>query len=227
MKKTIFAFLGVSLMGNSLFAQSDAYPLSNPLAGNTTYDYNLNVGDSCVVIDGGLSLKTMKIHEKKSGMYRVAAFNISDWEIRNQPSSVKWYKANSVYPYFSIQDFTSKTKAYKNTIASLLNCLSEKKGIALTSLTGTTSQWPTYYIKDDAEYKSMQADLDNCRNVLLSFKNLPNTFMGYENNPGIWIAVLNDAQNLLDCLKAVPNPEITRIVTRILSEIETAKTTAT
>ncbi len=225
MMKKVFSVFTLGILAVAVNAQSESSPLSNPLAGTSTYDYNLNVGDSCIVIDNGMALKSMKIHEKKNGMYKVAVFNITDWEIRNQPSSVKWYKSNSVYPYYSTTDFGNKTKPYKNTVASLLNCLSQSKNIPISSLTGSNN-WPTYYIKDDNEYNTMKADLDNCRKVLSGFKNLPNTFMGYENNPAIWVAVLNDAQTYLDCLKAVPNPDMTRNVNRILGEIEGAKTTA-
>lgn len=226
MFKKIIPILSITLMYSVAFAQSEDYPLSNPLSGTSTYDYNLNVNDTVIVIDGGMALKTMKVYEKKNSLYKVALLSVTAWEIQNDRSAFKWYKANSVYPFINIQDFQTKTNPYKNTIASLLNCLSQAKGIELSALTGTT-QWPTYYIADDNEYKSMKADLDNCVTVLKTFKNLPNTFLGYQNNPAIWVAVVNNGQTYLDCLKAVGNPDIKRTVDGIVKEIEGAKKAAT
>ena len=82
------------------------------------------------------------------------------------------------------------------------------------------------YNKDDKEYNSMKADLDNCVKALKTFNYLPNTFMGYKNNPAIWVAVVNDGIKYLDCLKAVGNPDIIKAVNKILSEIAVAKTNA-
>lgn len=226
MFKKLIPVIAFTLFTQTTNAQSEDYPLSNPLAGTSNYDYNLNVNDTVIVIDGGMAIKKVKVFEKKNGLYKTAKLDITDWEIRNDKSAYKWYKANSVYPFIDIIDFQNKTKPYKNTIASLLNCLSTAKNIPLKSLTGS-SNWPTYYVKDDNEYNTMKADLDNCVKVLKTFKNLPNTFMAYENNPAIWIAVVNDGVAYLDCLRAVGNPDVTRTVNRILDEIAVAKTTAT
>jgi hypothetical protein len=225
MKTTILSFIVFMTICTQSFTQSEDYPLSNPLAGNSTYDYNLKTNDTVSVLDGAGAFKTMKVYEKKNNLYKVARLDISDWEVKNDRSAFKWYKCNSVYPYFDMNDFQSKTSPYKNTIASLLNCLSQAKNIPLTSLTGV-SKWPTYYVKDENEYNAMKADLDNCVKVLKTFKHLPNTFMGYDNNPAIWVAVVNDGITYLDCLKAVGNPDIIRTVNNILSEIAVAKTNA-
>jgi hypothetical protein len=225
MLKKLFFILAMNLSGVLAFAQSEDYPLANPLAGNTTYDYHHKVNDTVLVIDGGMAIKTVKVHENKNGLYKVARLDITDWEIRNDRSAFKWYKANSVYPYINMEDFATKTKPYKTTIESLLNCLSQNKNMSLTALTGSNN-WPTYYIKDDNEYNTMKADLDNCVKVLKTFKNLPNTFLPYDKNPAIWVAVVNDGVSYLDCLRGVGNPIITRTVNRILDEIAVAKTTA-
>jgi hypothetical protein len=225
MRKSGFVIL-LTIFGRSLFAQSEDSPLYNPLAYSSTYDPGLNIGDSCVVVDKGMGQKTMKIHDKKNGMYRVAVFDITDWEIKNQQNSVKWYKANSVYPYYDYKLFQSRVSPYKETIESLMKCFGEAKGIDLQALSGST-QWPTYYIKDDAEYNKMKADLEGCAKVMDGFKHLPNTFLPYSQNPAIWYAITQESIKYLDCLKGVGNPEIKRTVDRIISEIETAKTTAT
>jgi hypothetical protein len=224
MRKKLLLILSLFVLV-PITAQSEDYPLSNPAAGNTTYDYNLNINDTVTVIDGSGYPKTKKVYAKKTGMYQVADLDVTAWELKNDKSAQKWYKANSVYPFIDIDDFMEKTKPYKTTIASLLNCLSTTKNIPLLSLTGTTS-WPTYYIADDNEYNTMKADLDNAVKVLKTFKNLPNTFLAYEKNPAIWIAVVNDGTAYLDCLKAVGNPDVKRTVTRILDEIAVAKTKA-
>jgi hypothetical protein len=225
MRKTSFIFL-LTILGINLFGQSEDSPLYNPLAYSSSYDPGLNIGDSCIVIDKGMGQKTMKIHDKKNGMYRVAVFDITDWEIRNQQNSVKWYKANSVYPYYDYKLFESKTNPYKNTISSLMKCYADASGNQLVQVTGNAN-WPIYYIKDDAEYNKMKGDIEACAKVIATFKNLPNTFMPYGQNPAIWNAVVKNGITYLDCLRKVPNPEITRTVNRILGEIEVAKTTAT
>jgi hypothetical protein len=224
--KTLFLLLiTVAAFCTHSFAQSEDYPLSNPFAGTSTYDYNLKINDTVSVLDQAGVFKTMKVYEKKNSLYKVAKLDVTAWELKNDQSACKWYKCNSVYPYYDMKSFQAKTSKYKNTIASLLNCMSEDKKIPLSSLTGI-NKWPTYYIKDDNEYNSMKADLENCKELLKTFKFHPNTFMGYENNPVIWVAVVNDGIKYLDCLKAVGNPDIIKAVNKILSEIAVAKTNA-
>ena len=225
MKTLLLQLFTVTAFCTHSFAQSEDYPLSNPLAGTSTYDYNLKINDTVSVLDQAGVFKTMKVYEKKNSMYKVAKLDVTAWELKNDQSACKWYKCNSVYPYFDMKSFQSKTSKYKNTIASLLNCTSEDKKIPLNSLTGS-NKWPTYYIKDDNEYNSMKADLENCKELLKTFKFFPNTFMGYENNPAIWVVVINDGIKYLDCLKAVGNPDIIKTVNKILSEIAVAKTNA-
>ncbi len=225
MRKELLTILLLAFVLMPLAAQTEDYPLSNPGAGTTNHDYNLNVNDTVSVIDGSGYMKTMKVYAKKTGMYQVAKLDVSAWELKNDRSALKWFKCNSVYPYFNMDDFKTKTAPYKTTIASLMNCCATDMGVSISSLTGVSS-WPTYYIADENEYNSMKSDLDNCVVALKTFKHLPCTFLAWEMNPAVWIAVVNNGQKYLDCLKAVGNPDIKRTVDRILKEIDGAKTAA-
>lgn len=225
MRKEIISIFLSALVLLPLNAQSEDSPLYNPSASTSTHDFNCKVNDTVSVIDQSGYMKTMKVYAKKTGLYQVAKLDVSAWELKNDRSALKWYKANSVYPFFDLEDFKKKTAPYKETIASLIGCLAQDMGVSISSLTGT-STWPTYYIADENEYNKMKADLDATVKILKTYKYYPHTWLAYDSNPALWVSVVNDGIKFLDCLKAVPNPDIQRTVKRILEEIAVAKTKA-
>jgi hypothetical protein len=206
-------------------AQSAQNPLYNPAA-DAAYDGNLNVNDMVIAVDKGAALKTMKVFQKKDGMYQLGTKDVTEWEIKNSPNALKWYKANSVYPYFDVQAFNTKTGKYKNTVAAYLLCFSQKYKLNLAVVTGSNS-WPTYYIKDDAEHEAEKAKLEELFQIInKEFPTLPNTFLSYSQNPAIWKLVARDRVELLECLSKVENPEIAKMFEFYLKEIASAKQAA-
>ncbi len=206
-------------------AQSAQNPLYNPAA-DPAYDGNLNVNDIVIAVDKGAALKTMKVFQKKDGMYQLGTKDVTAWEIKNRPDALKWYKANSVYPYFDQDAFNARTGKYKSVVAGYLLCLSQKYKLNLAALTGSNS-WPTYYIKDNAEHESEKNKLEELFQIIdKEFSTLPNTFLSYTQNPAIWKLVAANRFELLECLTKVENPEIKRMIDFYLKEIATAKTAA-
>jgi hypothetical protein len=206
-------------------AQSAQNPLYNPAA-DPAYDGNLNVNDMVIAVDKGAALKTMKVFQKKDGMYQLGTKDITAWEIKNSPNALKWYKANSVYPYFDENAFNARTGKYKSVVAAYLLCFSQKYKLNVAIVTGSTN-WPTYYIKDNAEHDDQQKKLEELFQIIdKEFPSLPNTFLSYTQNPAIWKLVARDRVELLECLSKVENPDITKTIDRYLKEIASAKTAA-
>lgn len=225
MNSKFFIFLLAVSFTVNVNAQSAQSPLYNPNA-DPGYDGNLNVNDMVIAVDKGAALKTMKIFQKKDGMYQLGTKDVTEWEIKNRADALKWYKANSVYPYFDVQAFNARTGKYKNVVAAYLLCLSQKYKLNLAAVTGSNN-WPTYYIKDNAEHESEKAKLEELFQILdKEFPTLPNTFLPYTQNPAIWKLVAVNRVELLDCLSKVENPEQLRIVDFYLKEITSAKTAA-
>ena len=206
-------------------AQSPENPLFNPNA-DPAYNGNLNVNDMVIAVDKGAALKTMKVFQKKDGMYQLGTKDITAWEIKNSPSALKWYKANSVYPYFDVEAFNTRTGKYKSVVAAYLLCFSQKYNFKVAIVTGSTN-WPTYYIKDNAEHESEKNKLEELFQIIdKEFPVLPNTFLPYTQNPAIWKLVAKDRVELLECLSKVENPDIARMFEIYLREIASAKQAA-
>lgn len=218
-------FMPIFVFSVAVNAQNAQNPLYNPNA-DSKYDGNLNVNDMVIAVDKGAALKTMKVFQKKDGMYQLGTKDITEWEIKNRPDALKWYKANSVYPYFDVQAFNTKTGKYKNTVSAYLLCFSQKYKLPLATVTGSNS-WPTYYIKDNAEHEAEKTKLEELFQIIdKDFPTLPNTFLSYTQNPVIWKQVAKDRVEMLECLSKVENPEIAKMFEFYLKEIGDAKKSA-
>lgn len=225
MNSKLLFFIPLFLFSVVVNAQSAQNPLYNPNA-DSKYDGNLNVNDMVIAVDKGAVLKTMKVFQKKDGMYQLGTKDITEWEIKNSPNALKWYKANSVYPYFDVQAFNTKTGKYKNMVAAYLLCFSQKYKISLAAVTGSNS-WPTYYIKDDAEHEAEKTKLEELfQTIDKEFPTLPNTFLSYSQNPAIWKLVAKDRVEMLECLSKAENPQIAKMFEFYLKEIGDAKKSA-
>lgn len=225
MKCKLTFFIPLLLIAVTVNAQSAQNPLYNPNA-DPAYNGNLNVNDMAIAVDKGAALKIMKIFQKKDGMYQLGTKDVTEWEIKNSPSALKWYKANSVYPYFDVQAFNTKTGKYKNTVAAYLLCFSQKYKLNPAIVTGS-SNWPTYYIKDNAEHDEEQKKLEELFQIIdKEFTTLPNTFLPYTHNPAIWKLVAANRVEMLECLSKVENPDIARMFEFYLREIADAKKSA-
>lgn len=226
MKKTFLPFF-ISLVlfiTPNVFAKDNYNIEYNPRA-SADFDPNLNINDLAIAVDKNLVLKTVKIFDKKDGLYQVGPKDLTAWEIKNRQNSLKWYKANSIYKYYDIKDFNSKAGKYKNFVSPYLLCVAQKYKFKLEILTGKKT-WPTYYIKDKVEFEDQKKNLQELKTVLDGFESLPNTFLSYENNPAIWNLIAKDSEEYLNCLSKVKNPEQSRIVSYYLKEIDKTKKNA-
>ncbi len=222
--KTIFTLFSILFFITTIFAQSENAPLYNPAA-SPDFNANLKIGDKAIAVDKGNSLKTVKIYQVKDGLYQTGAIDITEWEIKNQPNALKWYKANSVYQYYDVADFNQKLGKYKSAVEVYILCFCQKYKFKLEIASGK-SQWPTYYFKDDAEKQQEKKKLDELWSIIEPFGTLPNTFLPYDKNPAIWKLIAKDRAEYVECVSKVANPNTTRIVDFYLKEIAQAKTCA-
>ena len=84
MKCKLTFFIPLLLIAVNVNAQSAQNPLYNPNA-DPAYDGKLNVNDMAIAVDKGAALKTMKIFQKKDGMYQLGTKDVTEWEIKNKP----------------------------------------------------------------------------------------------------------------------------------------------
>ena len=204
--------------------QSQQNPLYNPAApGNITM--NVNVGDKAIAVDKGAALKIVKVYQKTDQLYQVGALDLTEGEIKNRPDALKWYKANSVYTYFDVRDFEAKTGKYKPVVEAYLLCYAQKYGQPIERVSGRTN-YPTYYIKDDAERLDQKKKLDELWAAIEPLGPVPNTYLTYSNNPAIWKLIAKDREEFLNCLGKVENPDMKKIIDRNLRDIEIAKKSA-
>lgn len=84
MNSKLLFFIPLFLFSVVVNAQSAQNPLYNPNA-DSKYDGNLNVNDMVIAVDKGAVLKTMKVFQKKDGMYQLGTKDITEWEIKNSP----------------------------------------------------------------------------------------------------------------------------------------------
>lgn len=202
-------------------AQSLQNPLYNPAA-PTDANSNLAVGDKAIAVDKGGALKVVKIYARQNNLYQIGALDITEYEIKNRPDALKWYKANSVYSYFDMPAFKAKTEKYKPVVEAYLLCFSQKYNMKTETVTGRTG-YPTYYIKDEAERIDQKNKLDELWAAIEPMGNLPNTYLSYSNNPMIWKMIAKDRDAYLTCLGKVENPDIKKIIDRNLRDIAAAK----
>ena len=205
-------------------SQSQQSPLYNPAAPADVSE-NINVGDRAIAVDKGGALKLMKVFQKKDNLYQLGTLDITEWEIKNRPDALKWYKANSVYTYFDVAAFKAKTDKYKPVVEAYLLCFSQKYGLKIETVTGRTN-YPTYYIKDEAERIDQKNKLDELWAAIESMGVLPNTYLTYSNNPIIWKSIAKDRDAYLACLTKVENPETKRMMDMNLRDIAIAKKSA-
>lgn len=219
--RSLFLFLSL-LCAVPLSAQEN--PERNPRA-SADYDAKLAAGDKGVAVGNDGVLRAVKILERRDSFYRAAAPDITEWELKNRPGSAKWYKANSVYPFFDIAAFKKATNPYADAVRHCLFCLCKKFKLMPEIVTGSKT-WPTYYLKDEAEKEALRSKLAELHKLLEGMGELPNTFLPYTDNPRLWFVVARDRDELIECLAKEKDPEKGRIVDFYLKEIGQAKAAA-
>lgn len=223
MKK--ISFILFLIKANFAFTQTLENPLYNPRA-ETNFNENLSVNDLAIAVDNSLSLQTVKIFQKKDGLYQVGSKDITEWEIKNKPNSLKWYKSNSVYKYYDVYMFNNRLNKYKTTLESFFLCFCEKYKIKLEIVSGKKDN-PIYYIKDKLEYNKLKTELNELFDILQKeFPVTPNTYLPYDKNPLIWWNIAKEKSEHLECLSKVENPNITKVIDFYLKEIASAKKSA-
>lgn len=206
-------------------AQTIDSPLFNPAAPSTAFT-NLNINDLAIAVDKGKKPKVVKVYGKGKGTYLVGPLDATKVEIMNQSGSLKWYLSNSVYTYYDIELFNSKTANYIRVAEAYMLCLSKKYNMKIETLTGSTN-WPTYFINDQIEHDDQSKKLEELSKIIeVDFPTLPNNYLTYKNNPFLISLIAKNRVELLDCLSKVENPNITKMTDFYLKEIELAKTAA-
>ncbi|TND07444.1 MAG: hypothetical protein FD123_3222 [Bacteroidetes bacterium] len=200
------------------------YPERNAAA-SADYDAKLKAGDKGIAVGNDGMQRVVKILQRTDSLYQAAPPDITEWELKNRPNSAKWYKANSIYPYYDLPAFKSKAGKYEGDVKHLLLCFAQKYKFRLDIVTGQKT-WPTYFLKDEAEKQSLLKKLEELYTILQGMGELPNTFLSFESNPRMWFLIARDREEYVNCLALVKDPDKGRIVDMYLKEIEKSKTAA-
>lgn len=193
----------------------------NPKAPDN-YDANLNVGDQAVAVTHFRDLKQVRILAKSGGAYKTA-------ELAN-PSTITWYKANSVYPYFDSKAFSDITFDNKQYITPFLACYAQKHNVDEGALKGDGFWGRTDFgSADDArkELKAQQPNMLALSNQLKAkFPNMPDTFLTYQENPAVWSDISAHSDEYIQCVAQAIEDKPSPVLPVFLDDIEKAKAQA-
>lgn len=220
--RPLATFFLILLSAAPLAAQQ--YPEYNAAA-SKDYDAKLKAGDKGIAVGKDGMPRTVKILQRTDSVYQAASPDITEWELKNRPGSAKWYKANSIYPYYDIAAFKAEARKYEPEVKELLLCFAQKYKFRLDIVTGQKT-WPTYFLKDEAEKQDLLKKMEALYTALQGMGDLPNTFVSYQDNPRIWFLIARDREEFVACLAQVKDPNKGRIVDMYLKEIEKSKTAA-
>lgn len=217
--KKLLLFSGICISSISLLAQTPEAPLSNPNAPKS-YAFSGKIGDSVTVVDQSYSSKSMMVIDIKKGMIRVARFDASQWELKNNPYSAgPWYKANSVYSYYNYSDFNNTVRSYKELVTCLIPMYAKSINTDPNQYFRNESV-PLCSVKNYAEYKSCIELLAELNTKLSKYKSLPNTYLDYKENPSIWVEIAKNGKTYLDMLREIPDPDLQNRINMNLGFIE-------
>ena len=190
MKKHLILIVTL-VLSISVLAQDDVY--SNKFA-PSNYDANLKKGDKAIGVVIG-SLETFTIVSKSVGIY-----------LATEDSSGREYslRANSVYPYFDVQQFGEIISGKEDLITPYLECYAKKHNQDADRLKGNGFR-PPYFGFDNAEetkatLQKQQAQLAQLETQLKTLTARPDTFLEYGNNPAVWYEIAAKRTEYLPCV---------------------------
>ena len=160
------------------------------------YNANLNVNDTAVAVDHFRLVEAVKIIGKSGTSYKVAKIK--------SPDSVRWYNANSVYPFFDNSAFNDTMYDYKRYVAPYLPCYAKKHNLDEVKVTDMGYMPRNYSNAQDAQ-RSLQAEqpklaeLQNLLNQKLG-GSAPNTFLPYLENPAVVAEITAGRAEYLNCV---------------------------
>lgn len=189
-KQLILAFIFVlSFYSAIVLGQDDIY--SNEEA-PANYDANLRQGDKAVGASNG-DLETLNILSKSNGVYK-ATMSGRDNEY--------YYRANSVYPYFDIQQFGRIIEGKNDLITPYLECYAKKRNLDFEKVTGNAFHTPDYSNVSEMKdaLQKNQAQLAQLQTQLNTLAARPDTFLAFEKNPAVWYEIAAKRAEYLPCV---------------------------
>lgn len=198
-------------------AYEDDIPVEyNP---NAPEDYKgeFKDGDLVVAVGNSKTLKIMRVSKKVDDLYLLYPYDISFYYAK-QKKEVRLYKPNSVYSFYDIGAFNKATSKYKNLVKSHLKTYSNKFSKAIDILTAQQDN-TDYFYPNVKEYQKEVKTLEELKNVLSKFSNLPNTYLDYEQNPSIWLEIANNGKEYSDLLLANPNQQFQKTLDGNIKEV--------
>jgi hypothetical protein len=185
------------------------------------YDANLKTGDMAVVIkgeDGHGFPEGARILGKSNGVYKVSLLKFS---------GTYWYKANSVYPYFDVEEF-EMIRSSLNVISPYVQCYAQKHNLKVEQV----GDYYDYNQGGEETKKSLEKDLPKFAELEAKMGKLqahPNTFLEYANNPAIWWEIITQRSEYMQCVvnNAIAKNDIGRskeFIDEALLEVEGYKT---
>jgi hypothetical protein len=157
------------------------------------YDAKLKVNDLAIGVYDK-SLEPIRIAAINEGLVKGIRLAYPDF-----PPMV--FKVNSVYPYFDKQEFMAIAAENKSLISPLLECYAKKYNIKPEHIysfgidfyyRGTVEEFKNLLAKNRAGLKQVEAKIK-------SLQSQPNTFLGMNDNPGFWLDVIANIDELERC----------------------------
>jgi hypothetical protein len=186
------------------------------------YDANLNVNDSAIATDRFRDVQTVRILAKSGAAYKVAYIN--------RPDAIRWYSANSVYPYFDQQVFNQIMYDYKRYAEPYLSCYGKKHNLEEERVTrsGYNAFGSRHFSNAQEAQQALQAGQPKLAELesLLKSKlggGAPNTFLDYEENPAIIAEIATQREEYLRCAVGTVQDEPSPILPVFLEDIQKAK----
>jgi hypothetical protein len=208
--------------GNTAATQEDVQ--TNPNA-PADYDANLKAGDQAVAVDHFRDVKTVRIVSKSGAAYKVAELN--------SPTSVQWYSANSVYPYFDNRAFTEIMFDYKRNVTPYLPCYGKKHNLDSDKVTieGYNAFGARHFNDAKDAQRTLQAEQPKLAELDGLLKNklgvvAPNTFLEYLSNPAIVAEIVTQRAEYLKCAVGVEEDKPDFRLSVFLSDIKKAQSEA-
>lgn len=158
----------------------------------SNYDANLKKGDRAVGIVIG-DLESFTIISKSNGIYLAAETN-SGREYS--------FRANSVYPYFDIQQFGKIISGKEDLITPYLECYSKKRSLDFEQVRGDGFRPPDFGNADEMKeiLQKQQVQLAQLETQLKTLASRPDTFLDYTKNPAVWFEIAAKRAEYLPCV---------------------------
>src|SRR5450432_3823207 len=192
---------------------------TNPFA-PSGYDANLKVNDMAIAVPHFTELRRVRIVAKSDGAYKTVDLD--------DPRLIRWFRTNSVYPYFDKQAFNKIMYDYGNYVKYYLPCYAKKHNLEQVKVTGDGYFLPGGNYSDAQQAKqALQPEQPKLAEMESILKNKlqarPNTFLTYQDNPAIADEIASNRVEYMQCVVESIAGEPSALLPVFLEDIQKAK----